>query len=62
MATKETVPRRGETKRFRVSCDNCSYERSAEGRAEATRLGTTHRRETGHEIVALEVPPSVERP
>ena len=58
MATKETAPPHEETKRFLVECDVCSYERSADGRDEATRIGNAHRRETGHELVALELPPS----
>ncbi|WP_049890829.1 hypothetical protein [Natrinema versiforme] len=62
MATKETaaVPTREATKRFLVDCDSCSYERTADGREEATRIGADHRRATGHELVALEVPQSVE--
>lgn len=62
MATNETTPGREATKRFLVTCDGCSYERSATGRAEATRLGDDHRRETGHELVALEVPASTAGP
>ncbi|WP_226007012.1 hypothetical protein [Natrinema salinisoli] len=60
MATKETAPARGETKRFLVECDGCSYERSADGRDEAMRIGTDHRLETGHEPIAVELPPSTE--
>lgn len=62
MATKETaaVPTRDETKRFLVDCDGCSYEQAADGREEATRIGADHRHATGHELVALELPRSVE--
>lgn len=62
MATKETAaaPAGEETKRFLVDCDGCSYERAADGREEATRIGADHRRATGHELVAVELPPSVE--
>ncbi|WP_254764698.1 hypothetical protein [Natrinema marinum] len=49
-----------DAKRFLVQCDGCSFERSADGREEATRIGTHHRRETGHEIVAVELPPSAD--
>ena len=58
MATKQTSSDRGETKQFLVQCDECSYEEAATGRAEATQLGADHRQATGHELVALELPPS----
>ncbi|QLK26375.1 hypothetical protein HYG81_01785 [Natrinema zhouii] len=58
MATKETASSHEETKRFLVECNGCSYERSADGRLEATRIGNDHRRETGHELVAIELPPT----
>lgn len=61
MATKETTAGRGD-KRFLVDCDGCGYERAADSRAEATRIGNDHRRETGHEVVAVELPPSAETP
>lgn len=60
MATKEVAPVRGETKRFLVDCDCCSYERSVDDRDEAMRIGTDHRLETGHEVVAVELPRSAE--
>ncbi|WP_226479358.1 hypothetical protein [Natrinema amylolyticum] len=59
MTPNETAPARGETKQFLVACDGCSYERPADGREEATRIGSDHRRETGHDLVAIELPPSV---
>lgn len=49
-----------ESKQFLVKCESCSFERATDGREEATRLGNVHHRKTGHEIVAVEVPPSVE--
>lgn len=58
MATKETAPGRGD-KRFLVECDGCGYEQAVDSRAEATRVGSDHRRETGHEVVAVELPPSI---
>ncbi|OLZ40692.1 hypothetical protein A6E15_06660 [Natrinema saccharevitans] len=58
MATNQTTPGPDTTKRFLVTCADCAYERSAAGRTEATRLGDDHRLETGHELVALEVPAS----
>lgn len=60
MATNETAPGSQERKRFIVECNGCGYERSADGRDEATRIGTDHRRETGHELVAIELPPMIE--
>ncbi len=60
MATNDTGPARTESKRFLVQCDGCSFERSANGRDEATEVGADHRQETGHEIVAVELPPSVD--
>lgn len=60
MATKETGTSGGDTKRFLVDCNVCSYERAATGRDEATQIGTDHRKETGHELVAVELPPSIE--
>ncbi|GAB3671101.1 hypothetical protein [Halopiger thermotolerans] len=48
------------TAQFLVQCESCSFERSTDGREEATRLGNVHHRETGHEIVAVQMPPSVE--
>jgi hypothetical protein len=59
MATNETTDDDGTGKRFLVKCDACSYERAADGREEATRLGIDHRRETGHDPIAVEVPPSI---
>lgn len=62
MATKETGRGGSESKRFLVQCDSCSFERSATGREDVTQIGNAHRRETGHELVALELPPSIESP
>jgi len=59
MPLKEQAPGQGESRRFLVKCDGCSFEQSAEGRDEATEVGDGHRRETGHELVAVEFPPSV---
>jgi hypothetical protein len=58
MPLKEQAPGQGETRRFLVKCDGCSFERPAEGRDEATEIGDGHRRETGHELVAVEFPPA----
>lgn len=60
MALKEAAPERGEARQFIVKCDGCSFERTAEGRDEATEIGNGHGRETGHELVAVEFPSSVE--
>lgn len=58
MAVRENDSDRGATKQFLVACDGCSFERAATGREEAERIGDSHRGETGHDLVALEVPPS----
>jgi hypothetical protein len=42
-----------------VQCDGCSFERPAEGRTDATAVGTAHSDETRHRIVVVEVPPSM---
>ncbi|RKD94972.1 hypothetical protein [Halopiger aswanensis] len=53
-------PSDGETtQRFLVTCDGCSFERTADGRENAAAIGDDHRRETRHDVVALEVPPSL---
>lgn len=59
MVARGKAPDRGETKRYLVECDECDFERTVEGRDGATRVGDDHRRATGHEIVAVELPPSV---
>ena len=59
MAITESDPGQGETRRFLVECEGCSFERAATGRDEAERIGDAHRGETGHNLVALELPPSM---
>ena len=59
MPVKEQAPGQGETRRFLVKCDGCSFERPADGRDKATEIGNGHRQETGHELVAVEFPASV---
>lgn len=59
MGTTGKAPEQGESTPYLVKCDVCSFERTVDGRDEATRVGNDHRRETGHDIVALEVPPSI---
>ena len=58
MATNERATEKGDRKRFLVKCDGCPFERTTDGREEARRTGSDHQRETGHELIALEVPPS----
>lgn len=60
MLTNRGATDRNETRRFLVKCEGCSFERTADGRENAAAIGTDHRRETRHEVVALEVPPSLE--
>lgn len=60
MVTKKTSSDRKETKQFVVNCNDCSFERTADGRDEAAHVGDGHRRETGHTLVAIEAPPSRE--
>lgn len=58
MDSSGTSPTLDGTKRFFVKCDGCSFEQRVTGRDEATQIGTAHRHETGHDLVAVEVPPS----
>ncbi|MCU4740585.1 hypothetical protein [Natronoglomus mannanivorans] len=59
MDTREKPADSGQPKQFLVKCNGCSFERTTAGREEVTQIGNDHRRETGHELVALEVPPSI---
>lgn len=59
MATNETAPNQGEAKQYLVQCDGCAFAESAEGRDAATALGATHRDETDHAVVVIEVPPTM---
>ncbi|QSW99229.1 hypothetical protein [Haloterrigena alkaliphila] len=59
MAITERDPGQGEPKRFLVECEGCSFECATTGREEAERIGDAHRGETGHDLVALELPPSM---
>ncbi|OVE84530.1 hypothetical protein [Natronolimnobius baerhuensis] len=52
--TEQTTPRQ-----YLVKCDGCSFEQSADGRDEAATIGNGHHRETNHDVIAVEVPPSV---
>ncbi len=47
------------SKQYLVTCEGCSFEHAADGREHATAIGADHRRETHHEVVAFEVPPSL---
>lgn len=44
-------------KRFHVECSACSFEREIEGRVTAGKVAHDHREETGHDVVAVELPP-----
>lgn len=46
-------------RQYLVKCETCSFERSVEGRDEAAAIGGDHRRTTDHDVVAVEVPPSI---
>ncbi|GAB3674573.1 hypothetical protein [Halopiger thermotolerans] len=48
----------GALQRFLVTCEGCSFERTADGRDSAAAIGNDHRQATRHDVVALEVPPS----
>ena len=43
-------------KRFLVSCHDCRFERSVEGRSGAVELAASHRGGTDHDVVAVEMP------
>ena len=52
--TEHDAPRQ-----YLVKCEGCSFERSVEGRDEAAAIGDDHRRATDHDVIAVEVPPSI---
>lgn len=54
-SAEQEVPRR-----YLVTCDGCAFEQSADGREEATAVGTDHRQETHHDVIAVEMPRSVD--
>ena len=60
MAIKNTDSDHGGSKTFLLNCDECAFERTVTGRERATRVGASHRRETDHELVAVEVPLRIE--
>lgn len=43
-------------KQFKVACDECPFESDVEARDRAEAIAREHHTETGHDIVALEVP------
>ena len=59
LTNRESTDHEGELKRFLVQCEGCAFERAAADRDEAMAVGADHQRETRHEVVALEVPPSL---
>ena len=61
LTNRTSTDRDGELKQFLVQCEGCSFEHGADDRDEAMAIGSDHRRETQHEVVALEVPPSLRR-
>lgn len=59
---KEPPVAEGEqSKQYLVDCEVCPFEQMAEGRDKAKQVGTHHRLETGHELVAVEFPRSIGR-
>ena len=58
-ANEGATDRDGGLKQYLVQCEGCSFERAAADRDEAMAIGSDHQRETRHEVVALEVPPSL---
>lgn len=50
----------GEETTYLIHCDGCSFAETAAGRDEAVRIGHAHQRETDHDVVAVEAPPTVD--
>ncbi|NGM69642.1 hypothetical protein G6M89_11600 [Natronolimnobius sp. AArcel1] len=46
-------------RQYLVKCDGCAFEQSVDGRDEAATVGNDHRRKTEHDVIAVEMPPSV---
>ncbi|WP_436343021.1 hypothetical protein [Natronorubrum sp. FCH18a] len=59
LTNRESTDRDDGPKQYLVTCESCSFEHTADGRDSATAIGTDHHRETRHEVVAFEVPPSL---
>lgn len=59
LTNRESTETDGELKQYLVQCEGCSFEHAATDRDEAMAIGSDHQRETRHEVVALEVPPSL---
>ena len=61
LTNREPTDREGDVTQYLVQCEGCSFEHAADDRDEAMAIGSDHQRETRHEVVALEVPPSLRR-
>ncbi|MDQ2049280.1 hypothetical protein RBH26_02160 [Natronolimnohabitans sp. A-GB9] len=61
LANREPTDPDDETKRYLVKCETCAFEHTVDGRDEATVIGSDHQTETRHDVVAVEVPPSLGR-
>lgn len=48
-----------ETRQYLVECDDCSFEATADGRDRAAQTARQHLADTGHDVVAVEVPPDL---
>lgn len=49
------------TTAYLVECDGCEFETAVDGRDEAARTAQDHLDATGHEVVAVEMPPHVQQ-
>jgi hypothetical protein len=56
MTPSGDAARPDETKQFLVSCEDCPFERTVGGSVDASRIGGSHRRQTDHDVVAVELP------
>ena len=59
LTNREPTDDDGGLKRFLVQCEGCAFEQAVTDRDEAMAVGSDHKEETRHEVVALEVPPSL---
>lgn len=61
LANREPTDGENGPTQFLVQCEGCAFEQAVADRDEAMAVGSDHQRETRHEVVALELPPSLER-
>lgn len=46
-------------KQFQVECDDCPFERAVEGRERAEGTAQDHTADTGHDVLVVELPPTL---